>query len=118
MGDLLDALMQQLPADKRPKELRLLEIFNGKIYQVSALFSLEDPSYREQLRPERGLDSAALVRCDTHAQAAPACGEIARLLNTWLGGCFAVPGHRRALTYLFMTASNCSQALLSILLRC
>ena len=37
MGDLLDALMQQLPADKRPKELRLLEIFNGKIYQVNWL---------------------------------------------------------------------------------
>lgn len=34
VGDLLDALMQQLPADKRPKQLRLLEIFNGKIYQV------------------------------------------------------------------------------------
>ena len=35
MGDLLDAVMQQLPADKRPKDLRLLEIFNGKIYQAS-----------------------------------------------------------------------------------
>ena len=34
VGDLLDALMQQLPAEKRPKQLRLLEIFNGKIYQV------------------------------------------------------------------------------------
>ena len=34
VGDLLDAVMQQLPADKRPKDLRLLEIFNGKIYQV------------------------------------------------------------------------------------
>ena len=34
MGDLLDALLQQLPAEKRPKQLRLLEIFNGKIYQV------------------------------------------------------------------------------------
>ena len=56
VGDLLDALMQQLPADKRPKELRLLEIFNGKIYQASALFNLEDPSYREQLHPEQGVD--------------------------------------------------------------
>lgn len=36
VGDLLDALMQQLPAEKRPKQLRLLEIFNGKIYQVPA----------------------------------------------------------------------------------
>ena len=67
MGDLLDALMQQLPADKRPKELRLLEIFNGKIYQVSARFNLQDPSYREQLHPEQRVDSAVLVRCDRHA---------------------------------------------------
>jgi hypothetical protein len=56
VGDLLDALMQQLPADKRPKELRLLEIFNGKIYQVSTKQSFGKPaiesSCREQLRPE------------------------------------------------------------------
>lgn len=59
VGDLLAALMQQLPADKRPKELRLLEIFNGKIYQVSTLFSFEDSSYREQLHPRaRGRPSS------------------------------------------------------------
>ncbi len=34
VGDLLEAFMQQLPAEKRPRELRLLEIFNCKIYQA------------------------------------------------------------------------------------
>ena len=34
VGDLLEAFMHQLPAEKRPRELRLLEIFNCKIYQA------------------------------------------------------------------------------------
>ena len=34
VGDLLEAFMQQLPAEKRPRQLRLLEIFNCKIYQA------------------------------------------------------------------------------------
>lgn len=38
VGDLLEAFMQQLPAEKRPRQLRLLEIFNCKIYQVRPAF--------------------------------------------------------------------------------
>ncbi len=32
--DVLDALSQQLPEDKRPAALRLLEVFYSKIYKV------------------------------------------------------------------------------------
>ena len=65
-----------------------------------------------------GLSLSVVSRCVTHAQAAFACGNIAKILNTWLGGCLAVPGHRKALKSLFTTASTCSQALSITLLRC
>ena len=41
VGDLLEAFMQQLPAEKRPRELRLLEIFNCKIYQARLAFTTQ-----------------------------------------------------------------------------
>ncbi len=34
VGDVLEALRKQLPEDKRPAALRLLEVFYSKIYKV------------------------------------------------------------------------------------
>ena len=35
VGDVLEALRMQLPEDKRPAALRLLEVFYSKIYKVA-----------------------------------------------------------------------------------
>lgn len=34
VGDVLEALRQQLPEETRPRELRMLEVFYSKIYKV------------------------------------------------------------------------------------
>lgn len=92
VGDLLDALLQQLPAEKRPRELRLLEIFNGKIYQVGRHKQLRASFASFVWHREQGTGTIACVSeakcCSSSAPKCCACWRSSMARSTRCGALF------------------------------